>query len=221
MQSSRRVSFLYAGIVALVGLVIVRVLVMAGLAVLVPLAAAAFMLVAPILLAGFFGVARAVEAGKVGGFHELIEGFRQTPPVILVLSLVCALLFMIFVTDVAILYSYKAGGVLVMQQELLQPTENMVQVLLWGSVSGAFFGFLVFTISAFSVPLICERRAGLVGAVMASVRGVFVNRWVALIWALLITLSTLISILILPLLPFTLPPLAYASHALYRQVFPA
>ena len=217
---SRRVSFLYAGGVALLGLAILRALLGAGLTPLVLLAAGAFMLVAPTLLAGFFGIAVAVEQGRIGNFDDLRGGFRRAHPGILALSLVCALLFMIFATDVGILYSYKVGGTAILPREMLRPTENVTAVLLWGSISGVFIGFIVFTITAFSVPLLCERRAGLVGAVSASVRGVFRNFLVLITWAAVLTLATLLSILILPLLPFTLPPLAYASHALYRQVFP-
>jgi len=219
-RRSRRVSTLYGAVVALLGLAIMRALVAAGMIPLVPLAAGAFMLVAPMLLAGFFGVAGAVENGRIGEFKDLYGGFRRAPPAVLALSLVSALLFMIFATDVAILYSYKVGGTFILPGEMLRPAENVTSVLLWGGVSGVFLGFIVFAISAFSLPLLCEHRAGLVRSVAASVRGVLHNFPVVITWAALITVATLVSILILPLLPFTLPPLAYASHALYRQVFP-
>ena len=219
-QRSRRASTLYGVVVALIGFAIMRALVAAGMTPLVLLAAGAFMLVAPMLLAGFFAIARSVEKGQVGRFEDLISGFRRAPPALLVLSMVCALLFLIFATDVAILYSYKVGGTVVMPRDMLNPTKNITHVLLWGGLSGLLFGFIIFTITAFSVPLLCEGRAGLVRAVTASVRGVFGNFVVVLAWAVLITLATLASVLILPLLPFTLPPLAYASHALYRQAFP-
>jgi uncharacterized membrane protein len=220
-QHSRRVSALYGAIVALLGFVILRTLLLAGMAPLALLAAEAFMLVAPISLAGFFAIARSVEKGQVGRFEDLIAGFRQAPPTLLVLSLVCALLFLIFATDVAILYSYKVGGAVVMPLDMLSLAENITHVLLWGSISGVVFGFIIFAVTAFSVPILCEGRAGLVRAVTASVRGVFKNFLVTLAWAAVMTLATLASILILPLLPFTLPPLAYASHALYREAFPA
>lgn len=220
-RSSRTVSMVYAGMVTLLGFAIMRTLVVHGMAPLVPLAAAAFMLLGPLLLAGFFGIARAVETGKEGGFSDLIRGFRQAPPIVFVLSLVCILLFMIFATDVATLYSYKIGGRMVLPSDLLRPTEEIASVLLWGGIAGLFIGFIVFSISAFSVALICERRAGLVRAITASVQVVFANPQLALPWAALISVSIMISIVILPLLPFTLPPLAYASHALYRQVFPS
>ena len=71
-----------------------------------------------------------------------------------------------------------------------------------------------------SVPLLCERRAGLVQAVSISVRIVLANFPVAILWAFLLSTATIASILILPLLPLTLPWLAFASRALYRQLLP-
>jgi len=87
-------------------------------------------------------------------------------------------------------------------------------------VSGAIVAFLLFTVSAFSVPLLCERRAGLVEAVVGSVKVVFGNFLVAMIWAVLLSTTIIASILFLPLLLLTLPWLAYASRALYRAALP-
>ena len=70
------------------------------------------------------------------------------------------------------------------------------------------------------MPLLCERRCGLVNAVAASVRIVFGNFGPAMLWAALLASVVIGSIMLLPLLPLTLPWLAYASHALYRQALP-
>ncbi|HEY6896528.1 MAG TPA: DUF2189 domain-containing protein [Rhodocyclaceae bacterium] len=219
-QRSRRVSLVYASVFAVVGYAILRSLLAAGMAPLMPLAAGAFMLLGPTLLAGFFGIAVAVEAGRDGGFADLLAGFRRAPPQVLVVSLVCALLCVIFATDVGILYSYQIGGAAIPFHALLQPSGGVAKVLFWGTVFGIFIGFIAFAISAFSLPLLCERRAGLIRAVSASVRAVLLNLPYALAWAALLSGVIVTSILVLPLLPFTLPPLAYASHALYRRVFP-
>jgi len=216
---SRRVSLLYSTLVALVGLLIMSGLWLNGMAPLIPMAAAAFMLVAPLLLAGFFGVARAIEGGRTAGVTDVIHGFRHAPPVVLAISLVCTLLFMIFATDIAILYSYKIGSAITIPLELWQSAGRIADLWWWGGVSGAFIGIIVFSISAFSLPLLCERRAGLVQSVSASVYAVITNPLVSLTWAVLITVATVVSVLVLPILPLTLPILAYASHALYREMF--
>ena len=73
----------------------------------------------------------------------------------------CALLFMIFITDAAILYSYMIGAAPVWLTDLVPATSGVFSFLKWGAVSGFVVALLLFCVSAFSVPLLCERRASL------------------------------------------------------------
>ncbi|MFN6961976.1 MAG: DUF2189 domain-containing protein, partial [Rhodocyclaceae bacterium] len=160
------------------------------------------------------------EAGSKIGAGDTARGFATAAPALWALALVCALLFMIFVTDAAILYSYMVGGAPVWLADLIPVAPGVASFLFWGAVSGFAIAFLLFCVSAFSAPLLIERRAGLVDAVVASVRAVFGNFVPAMIWAALLSFLIIASILLLPLLPFTLPWLAYGSRTLYRHVFP-
>ena len=108
-NATRGVSIAYAAVFTLAGLAIVGTLLALGLTPFVVAAAGAFMLVGPSILAGFFGIARSHEAGERPGFGSVAGGFAAAAPAVWVLALVCALLFMIFVTDAAILYSYMVG----------------------------------------------------------------------------------------------------------------
>ena len=183
-------------------------------------AAGAFMLIGPAVLAGYFGIAAALEAGRRPGLGDIGAGFAGASRALWALALVCGLLFMIFVTDAAILYAYMIGDVPVWLGELLPVAESVSRFVLWSSVSGGVVAFLLFTVSAFAVPLLCERRATLVEAVVSSVRVVFGNFFVAMVWAVLLSATVIASILLLPLLLLTLPWLAYASRALYRIALP-
>lgn len=219
-NATRGVSIAYAAIFTLGGLAIVGGLLAQGLTPFVVAAAGAFMLVGPVILAGFFGIARSHEAGEAPRFASVIAGFSTAAPAVWALALVCALLFMIFVTDAAILYSYMVGVTPVWLTDIVPASASVMKFLLWGAVSGLVVAFLLYCVSAFSVPLLCERRAGLVNAVAASVRIVFGNFLPVMLWAALISALIIGSILLLPLLPLTLPWLAYASRALYRQALP-
>ena len=84
-------------------------------------------------------------------------------------------------------------------------------------ISGAVIALMMYCISAFSVPLLCERRATLVRAVATSVKVVFSHFFPALLWAIMLSIILIGSILLLPLLLVTLPWLAHASRALYRR----
>ncbi|WP_434516718.1 DUF2189 domain-containing protein [Dechloromonas sp. ARDL1] len=213
-------SIAYTAIFVLVGAGIIGGLLVRGWTPFVIAAAGAFMLVGPAILAGFFGIARDHEAGGCVRFSSVAAGFSGASRAIWALALVCGLLFMIFVTDAAILYAYMIGDVPVWLGELLPASASVSRFVLWSSVSGAVVAFLLFTISAFAVPLLCERRAGLVEAVVTSVRVVFGNFFIAMVWAVLLSATVIGSILALPLLLLTLPWLAYASRALYRAALP-
>jgi uncharacterized membrane protein len=220
-KATRRISVAYALIFTIGGALILGGLLASGLTPFIIAAAGAFMLLGPVFLAGFYGIAAAHEAGLPADMAALLGGFRQAAPALWVLALVCALLFMIFITDAAILYSYMIGGAPVWLGELPANPLGVGRFLLWGGVSGLFIAFLLFAVSAFAVPLLCERRAGLVGAIVTSVRLVFANFAPAMLWALLFSATIIASCLLLPLLPLTLPWLAFAGRALYRRALPA
>src|SRR5574343_1271735 len=218
--ATRRASLAWAAVPTLIGGVILAVLLGRGWTPFAIAAAGAFMLLGPALLAGFFGIAVAHEAGRPATLRDVLAGYGTASPPLWALALVCGLFFMIFVTDAAILYAYMVGDVPVWLSELLPATDGVSRFVLWSSVSGAVVAFLLFSVSAFSVPLLCERRAGLVEAVVGSVKVVFGNFLVAMVWAVLLSITIIASILFLPLLLLTLPWLAFASRALYRVALP-
>jgi len=133
---------------------------------------------------------------------------------------VCMLLFMIWVTDAAVIYSFMIGRALVLVQDILPRGADIAAFEFFGSLMGTALAFAIYTISAFSVPLLFDRRATLIGAVSASVRTVFGNLRVSLSWAFILASALMASILVLPLFIVVLPWLAYASYTLYREVFP-
>lgn len=79
--------------------------------------------------------------------------------------------------------------------------------------------FIVFTASAFAVPLMIYKDYGMVKAIVSSVRAVFKNFFIMMVWALLLVILIMGAAWFLPLLPLTLPVCAYTSLALYRAVF--
>ena len=103
---------------------------------------------------------------------------------------------------------------------LLRWQREVVAFELWAALLGAALAFMILAVSAFSVPLLHDRRAALAPAVGASVRAVLRSLPASLGWGLLLTTVILLSILLLPLLAVALPVLAYASRALYHTVFP-
>ena len=219
-NATRAVSIGYSLIFVLGGLLIIGGLLAQGWTPFIIPAAGAFMLIGPVILAGFFGVARACEAGERVGPGSVLAGFSRADKSIWALALVCGLLFMIFITDAAILYAYMLGQAPVWLSDLIPAAEGMIRFFRWAAISGLVVALLLFCISAFSVPLLCEGRANLVQSIVLSVRIVFGNFVPAIFWAFLLSTVTIGSILFLPVLPLSLPWLAYASRAVYREVLP-
>ncbi len=209
----------YAAPFALAGLALLAGLLWLGLAAFVPVLLGGFMLVGPVFLTGFFRLAADRREARLG---QAWAALLTAPPGVWVIALVCGVLFLIWVTDAAVLYGFIAGGGRAAALPAWLPAlpEDVVRFELWAALLGAGLAAIIFVISAFSVPLLHERRAGLVAAVHASARAVSASPGAALAWALLLSAGTGLGILLLPLFPVVLPVLAYASYALYRRVFP-
>jgi len=184
--------------------------------------AGGFMLVGPALLGGFFELVRVSHRGGTPGFGDALRGFVRAPAGIWAVAIICAFLFLIWITDAAVLYSFMVGGDHLPYEVpwLLKWERHVVAFELWSALMGSVLAFVIFAVSAFSVPLLFEERASLVQAIHASVRAVFRNFLPCLTWGLLITGATVLSILLLPVFVVVLPVLAFASFALYRKVFP-
>lgn len=187
--------------------------------------AGAFMLIAPVFLCGFFGIAERAAAGATPRIGDVLNGFRSSPPRLWVLALVCAFLFLVWLTDAATVYTMYFGTIptffLTAFLQALFRDWSLVSFLLFTSAMGAVLAFIIFAISAFAVPLLFYRRTDLAGAVGASVRGVFANFPTMMAWALLLAAAVFVSLLLfLPAFIVVFPVLAYAGREAYRAVFP-
>ena len=210
----------FATLFALIGLTLLVAVGEFGIAPMALPFAGGFMLVGPALLTGFFRLTAMVAEGRRPRLFDAFPAFVHAPAGLWLVALLCAFLFLIWITDAAILYAVMIGNEYQGMDWIVGPQANTVAFELWGMLMGSVLAFVILAISAFSVPLLHERRAELVQAVNASVRAVFANFPVVIGWGLILTAATFVSILLLPLLTVVLPVLAYASFNLYRKVFP-
>jgi uncharacterized membrane protein len=212
----------YAAVFVVLGLLLLGAVGAVGLSPLALPFAGGFMLVGPILLTGFFELLRRHEQGQPARAADAFRAFGRAPAALWLLALICAFLFVIWITDAGILYSFTVGDTN-LGYDLAWLAERGGQVLafsLWGALMGSVLAYMIFVVSAFSVPLIHEGRGGLVEAISASARAVLGNFAVTLAWGLVLGSVILLSILLLPVLLWTLPVMSYASFHLYRRAFP-
>lgn len=183
--------------------------------------AGGFMLVGPVLLAGFFAVSDKLRRGRHPVFGDIWAGFRNMPRGGWVISFVCGLLFLIWITDAGILYGFMVGREPIGFLRLLHIEDMVLSYAGYSAIMGGVLAFILFAVSASSIPLIYDRRATLVSGVVASVRTVFGRFSVMMSWALLLAVVIMTSVMALPLLLASLPVMAYASRELYFRAFPA
>lgn len=218
--ATRAVSVTYSMVFALFGLLILGGIEHASVAPMMLPLAGGFMLLGPVLLCGFFAVADAVAMRSAIDLKVILAGFNRVNREIIALALVCMLVFLIWVTDAATLYGFMVGRDPLHLLAILPPQDNVSLFILGSSVMGAFLAFVIYCVAAFSLPLLYYQRTSLVRAVVLSVRVVFSNFIAAIFWALLLSVLTIGSIFFLPLFLIVFPVLAYASHAIYQELFP-
>ena len=213
-------SMAFAALFALIGLALLAAVGGFGISPMALPFAGGFMLMGPALLTGFFRLAVILAEGRKPRLFDAFTAFTHAPAGLWLVALLCAFLFLIWITDAAILYTVMIGDERHDMAWLISLQRQMVAFELWGMLMGSVLAFIILAISAFSVPLLHERRANLVQAINASVHAVLGNFLTCIAWGLVLTSATLVSILLLPLLTVVLPVLAYASFGLYRKVFP-
>ena len=215
-------SMAYAAAFALIGLLLLMAVGQLGASPMALPLAGGFMLVGPALLSGFFRLSIIHARGDEPRLLDAFAAFPRVPGGVWIVSILCLFLFLIWITDAAVLYAVMIGGEHLPYQLpwLINLQGQVIAFEFWGSLMGSIIAFLILAISAFSVPLLFDGRASLVEALQASVRTVFANFLSSIIWGVLLAGIILISIVLLPLLLITLPTLAYASFFLYRTVFP-
>ncbi|MCU7905381.1 MAG: DUF2189 domain-containing protein [Candidatus Thiodiazotropha sp. (ex Epidulcina cf. delphinae)] len=212
----------YASVAALIGSVLLFGVGKLGISPMSPPLVGGFMLIAPAMLSGFFQLSLFTPTGIKPTLATPFLAFFRTPTQTWVIAVFCAFIFLIWITDAGVVYGFVVGERHLPYQPpwMLRVDEKIVSFWFWTGLMGSVLAFAVFCVSAFSVPLLFEGRATLVQAVHASVRAVFKNFFVAVLWGSALTLSISIAVLLMPLLLLVLPVMAYASFALYRCVFP-
>ncbi|HEY6923683.1 MAG TPA: DUF2189 domain-containing protein [Steroidobacteraceae bacterium] len=173
--------------------------------------ASGFVFVGPFLATGFYSISYQRERGEqptlASGFRLGLASLRDT----LVLG-VCLL--------VVLLVWARAGMIMsVFRPSDAFPTwHDLIPYLSIGTVVGAFFCAIVFAATAFSLPMLLDRRTDAVTAVVTSINATLRNKLAMLLWGALIVTSVLVGFATMFLgFIVLLPVIGHATWHSYRQ----
>ncbi|XDA97090.1 DUF2189 domain-containing protein [Sulfitobacter sp. LCG007] len=213
----------FAGIYVLAGLALVRI--GAGLFTWTLTLSLGFPLMAPFLAVGLYEVSRRRERGLAPAFRDVLgviwnERTRQIPWA----GAIITFYFLFWSFFAHMLFALFLGP-----SALMGPPDDLQTYLTGRGLAmtltqfgiGAALAFLLFSLTAVSLPMLLDREVDFVTAMLASLRLTRANLAVMLVWAALIAALTLLA-----LVPFflglflVLPVLGHASWHLYRRLCP-
>lgn len=177
--------------------------------------ATGFLLVGPVLALGLYSFSCQLEQGRKPMLGYCIREGGSHMRDIMVFSFVLLIVFLLWARAATALYIFFP-----------QQTEyDLIDLALFlgiGSSIGAVFSTLVFTVSAFSLPMLMDRKTDAITAVITSVNAVLRNKLTMLVWAIIIVCCVAIGFAtgLLGFI-FLLPLLGHATWHAYRETIDA
>lgn len=173
-----------------------------------------FVYVAPLIGVGLYAVSRARLAGQTPRLADSLAMARRVLGQAGIFALV----------QLVIILVWARAGMMVTAFIEVRPgdTRALVEFPLVGSAIGSLFAALTFAASAFSLPMIADRRVDMLTACVSSVHAVLANKRVLLQWAMLLAGLTAFGFATALLgLGLVMPWLGYATFHAYRETIDA
>lgn len=174
-----------------------------------------FVFVAPVLAIGLYSISRQLAHGETPSLKVCLTELRRTLGTAMVFAICLLVLFLIWAragSMVHVFFPVKANP----------DWSQMATFLAIGSAVGSIFAGLTFLFSAFSLPMICDRDADAVTAIVTSVNAVLRNKRAMVVWVLLIVGLTALGFATALLgLAVAIPLLGYATWHGYLETVDA
>lgn len=179
-----------------------------------------FMLVGPALTVGYHAISREVEAGRTPTLPGALLAWRGNPGPLLGLGLALAAFLVLWMRFAALIFAIFFPYTMLDAQALLNATlftAAGLGFLFVGTIVGGAMATLAFAAGAFSLPLLLDRKRGMLEAIVTSVIAVALNARTMALWAALVVVFTGAGLLLGIIgLAFTLPLVGHASWHAYR-----
>lgn len=174
-----------------------------------------FVFVGPVLAIGLYATSRELEEGHAPGFGISIREMRRDFSTLMVFALVLLIVFLV--------WARAATGIHIFFPDEGNPDwREYAPFLAIGSAVGAMFAAITFAASAFSLPMIMDKRVDAITAVVSSIHAVLRNKRAMCVWAVLIVLGLLLGFATAMLgLAVIIPIIGHATWHGYRATIDA
>ena len=174
-----------------------------------------FVFVAPVLAIGLYSISRQLQRGRQPALSQCLRELRKTLGTAMVFAICLLVLFLIWAragSMVHVFFPVKANP----------DWSQLAPFLAIGTAVGSIFAGLTFLFSAFSLPMICDRDADAVTAIVTSVNAVLRNKRAMTVWVMLIVGLTALGFATALLgLALAIPLLGYATWHGYLETVDA
>ena len=219
------ISIAYGSVIFVLSVAMVGGLVSTGRDYILFPAFAGFMVVGPILAIGLYEKSRRLEHGLPLGWSSIVMVRPRSGGQLLFTGVLLCLLMMLWMRAAVLIYALFFGLMPFPGLDHIAPMLFTTAVgwamLLVGTAVGGLFAAFSFAISAFSIPMLLDRDTDALTAMGSSMALVWTNLRVLLIWAAIVLVLFLASLVTGMLgLVVIYPLLGHATWHAYRAVQP-
>lgn len=171
-----------------------------------------FVFIGPLLAIALYAISWQLELGRVPSFDRSIAAARMRLADSLVFALVLLVIFLVWARAASMVHIFFPVEA---QPELIQ----LLRFLAIGSAVGSIFAAITFAASAFSLPMLMDRKVDTITAVISSANATLRNKPAMAVWLAIIVVLTGIGFATAFVgLVVLFPLLGHATWHAYREV---